>query len=196
VSTLPERIVFLKKIHLFSGLSDEDLTELAQTLVDEPFKTGDVIIKQDTRGDTFYAIYSGTVKVVRQQNKREQTLAQLVPQDFFGEEELFTKKTRSASIIATSDGSVLALHHSKLHEFHAPAVAAVAVQMGAGRRGGIFCSAQASHPAMAGFDRPGTGLPGFRDNVPMGYYCWLTFRDLDWHSRHASRQLMGGLADH
>jgi hypothetical protein len=116
VSTLPERIVFLKKIHLFSGLSDEDLTELAQTLVDEPFKTGDVIIKQDTRGDTFYAIYSGTVKVVRQQNKREQTLAQLVPQDFFGEEELFTKKTRSASIIATSDGSVLALHHSKLHE--------------------------------------------------------------------------------
>jgi hypothetical protein len=116
VSTIPERIVFLKKIHLFSGLSDEDLTELAQTLVDEPFKTGDVIIKQGTRGDTFYAIYSGTVKVARQQNKREQILAQLVPQDFFGEEELFTKKTRSASIIATSDGSVLALHHSKLHE--------------------------------------------------------------------------------
>ena len=116
MSTIPERIVFLKKIHLFSGLSDNDLNDLAQTLVDEPFKTGDVIIKQDTRGDTFYIIYRGHVKVVRQQNKRERILAHLVAQDFFGEEELFSKKIRTASIIAESDGSVLALHHSKLNE--------------------------------------------------------------------------------
>jgi uncharacterized membrane protein YdbT with pleckstrin-like domain len=116
VSTIPERIVFLKKIHLFSGLSDDDLSNLAQMLVDEPFKTGDTIIKQDTHGDTFYIIYRGFVKVVRQKNKREQVLAHLVAQDFFGEEELFSKKKRSASIIADSDGSVLALHHSKLNE--------------------------------------------------------------------------------
>jgi hypothetical protein len=116
VSTIPERIVFLKKIHLFIGLSDDDLSDLAQALVDEPFKTGDEIIKQDTRGDTFYIIYRGQVKVVRKKNKSEQILAHLVPQDFFGEEELFTKKVRSATIVATGDGSVLALHHSKLNE--------------------------------------------------------------------------------
>jgi len=122
VSAIPERILFLKKIHLFSGLSEDDLNDLAQALVDEPFKSGDTIIKQDSRGDTFYIIYSGQVKVVRAKNKSELTLAHLVPQDFFGEEELFTKKTRTASIIATSDGSVLALHHAKLNNLlkHAP----------------------------------------------------------------------------
>lgn len=122
MSTISERVVFLKKIHLFSGLSEDDLNDLAQALVDEPFKSGDTIIKQDARGDTFYIIYSGQVKVVRTKNKSELTLAHLVPQDFFGEEELFTKKTRTASIVATSDGSALALHHAKLNDLlkHAP----------------------------------------------------------------------------
>lgn len=116
MSTIPERIAFLKKIHLFSGLSEDDLNDVAQALVDEPFKTGDAIIKQGTRGETFYILYRGQVKVVRHQGKHEQTLAHLVSQDFFGEEELFSKGTRSASIFATSEGSVLALHHSKLGE--------------------------------------------------------------------------------
>jgi hypothetical protein len=116
VSTTAERIVFIKKIHLFSGLSDNDLKGVADALVDEPFKAGDEIIKQGTHGETFYILFSGQVKVVRRDGKTERTLAQLVPMDFFGEEELFSKGTRSASIIATSDGSVLALHHSKLGE--------------------------------------------------------------------------------
>ncbi|RJP54844.1 MAG: cyclic nucleotide-binding domain-containing protein [Anaerolineaceae bacterium] len=120
--TIPERIAFLNKIHLFSGLSDDDVKDVAEALVMEPFKNGDTIIKQGTRGETFYILYHGFVKVVRQEGKREQALANLVPQDFFGEEELFTKGARSASIVATSDGSVLALHHSKLNELlkHAP----------------------------------------------------------------------------
>jgi hypothetical protein len=124
VSTIPERVAFIKKIHLFSGFSEDDLRDVAEALVDEPFKNGDAIIKQGERGETFYILHRGTVKVVRQQGKNEQVLANLVPQDFFGEEELFTKGTRTASIIATSDGSVLALHHSKLHELlkHAPKV--------------------------------------------------------------------------
>jgi hypothetical protein len=116
VSTIAERIVFIKKIHLFSGLSEDDLKDVSEALADEPFKTGDAIIKQGTRGETFYILHHGTVKVIQQQGKSEQVLANLVPQDFFGEEELFSKGTRSASIIATSDGSVLALHHTKLNE--------------------------------------------------------------------------------
>lgn len=116
MSTVPERIAFIKKIHLFSGFSEDDLRDVAEALVDEPFKDGDAIIKQGSRGETFYILHRGQVKVVRNDGKREQLLANLIPQDFFGEEELFTKGTRTASIIATSDGSVLALHHGKLNE--------------------------------------------------------------------------------
>lgn len=116
MSTIPERVIFLKKIHLFSGLSDDDLTDVAETLVDQPFQPGDVILKQDTHGEKFYIIFTGTVKVVRRHGKQEHTLANLVPQDFFGEEELFSKKARSASIVATSNGSLLVLSKSKLDD--------------------------------------------------------------------------------
>ena len=103
MSTIPERIAFLRKIHLFSDLSEEDLNDVAQALIDEPFKPGDQIIKQGTKGESFYLIYRGRVKVARLRNKGEQVLANLVPQDFFGEEELFSKGTRTASIIATTE---------------------------------------------------------------------------------------------
>jgi hypothetical protein len=116
VTTIPERVAFIRKIHLFSGLTEQDLTDVAQALTDEPFKKEDVIIKQGSRGDNFYIIYRGQVKVVRQQGKTDVTLANLIPPDFFGEEELFTRTPRTASIIATSDGSVLVLHHSKISE--------------------------------------------------------------------------------
>lgn len=116
MTTIPERVAFIRKIHLFSGLTEQDLTDVAQALTDEPFKKEDVIIKQGSRGDNFYIIYRGQVKVVRQQGKTDVTLANLIPPDFFGEEELFTRTPRTASIIATSDGSVLVLHHSKISE--------------------------------------------------------------------------------
>lgn len=116
MSTIPERIAFLKKIHLFSSLPDDDITEIAEALADQPFKDGDVILQQDTHGDTFYIIFRGKVKVVHHRGKQDQTLAHLVIQDFFGEEELFNKRARTASIIATSNGSLLTLHKSKLDE--------------------------------------------------------------------------------
>jgi hypothetical protein len=122
MSTIPERVIFLKKIHLFSGLADDVVTDVAQALVDQPFQPGDVILKQDTHGDKLFIIFKGTVKVVRRRGKEEQTLANLVAQDFFGEEELFSRKARTASIIATSEGSLLVLDKSKLDDVlkHAP----------------------------------------------------------------------------
>ena len=116
-TTIPERIAFIRKIHLFSALSEDDLNDVAQALADESFKSGERIIEQGSRGKTFYVIHSGTVKVVRKDKKgKDDILANLVSQDFFGEEELFSKGRRTASIFATSDTNLLALHHEKLSE--------------------------------------------------------------------------------
>lgn len=116
MSSIPERIVFLKKIHLFHGLSDDDLNDLAQAMTDEPFEAGKALIEEGTRGDMFYAIYRGTVEVTRGRGKDKRVLANLVPQDFFGEEEYFTGGVRAASISATSNGSLLSLHYRKFDE--------------------------------------------------------------------------------
>lgn len=109
-------MAFLKKIHLFSDLSEDDLKDVAEALEEQSFREGEKIIEEGTPGETFYIIWSGRVKVTRRRGKEEETLALLVAQDFFGEEELFSRGTRTASITAVSDCTLLVLHHSKLAE--------------------------------------------------------------------------------
>lgn len=116
MTTITERIDFIKKIHLFSDLSEDDLNDVAQALTVEPHKAGDHIIEQGSRGDSFYIVYKGYVRVMRKKEKREEILSQLVPQDYFGEEELFRKRVRTATIVAVTDCQLLVLHRSKLDE--------------------------------------------------------------------------------
>lgn len=116
MTTITERIEFIKKIHLFADLSDDDLNDVAQALTDEAFGAGKNIIEQGTRGDTFYIIYSGTVTVKRRKDKQEVKLAQLGPRDYFGEEELFHKKERTATISAVTDCSLLVLTANKIEK--------------------------------------------------------------------------------
>ena len=116
MTTIPERIAFIRRIHLFSDLSEDDLRDVAEALSDELYKDGDSIIEQGTLGETFYIVYRGRVKVSRRRDRREEVLAYLVPQDFFGEEELFSNRPRTASITAMGDAAMLALHRTKMSE--------------------------------------------------------------------------------
>ncbi|MEW6406291.1 MAG: cyclic nucleotide-binding domain-containing protein, partial [Chloroflexota bacterium] len=124
MTTIPERVAFIRKIHLFSKLSEDDLNDVAEALTDVTYQPGERIIEQGSRGETFYILYKGYVKVTRKRDSKEVVLAQLVPQDYFGEEELFKGGTRTANIIAVTEASALALHKSKLGDLmkRAPAV--------------------------------------------------------------------------
>ncbi len=48
------RIAFLKKIHLFHGLGDEDLAVVADQLEEIPYTAGKVIYEQNKKADNFY----------------------------------------------------------------------------------------------------------------------------------------------
>jgi len=116
VTTIPERIAFIRKIHLFSDLSEDDLNDVARALSDEQYEPGAKIIEQGTQGGSLYILFHGNVRVSRRHNNREEVLANLVRQDYFGEEELFRKRVRSASITATSKTEVLVLGREKMEE--------------------------------------------------------------------------------
>lgn len=116
MTTPEERAAFIKKIHLFADLSADDLSDVASALMDDEHKAGEQIITQGSHGDTFYIIYKGSVKVTRLKGKTEVKLAQLVPQDYFGEEELFHRQVRTATISAVTDCHLFVLHGDKVHE--------------------------------------------------------------------------------
>jgi hypothetical protein len=106
---LPARIAFLKKIHLFQGLEDDELAAIAEELEEASYPEGSVIFQQGSKADSFYLIYGGSVRIVRRQNKKEILLARLVREDYFGEMALVEKRRRSATVVALTDTLLLVL---------------------------------------------------------------------------------------
>ena len=78
--------------------------EIQRTM--QRFSDGEMVFRQGTRGDCMYVIRYGKVRIFRDQDGSETTLATLKPGDSFGEIALFDEKPRSASAQALGDVEV------------------------------------------------------------------------------------------
>ena len=104
-----DRIAFLKKIHLFYGLEDDELRAIAEEMEEFSYPKGEVVFQQESKSESFYMIYSGSVRIVRKVQDKEQQLAVLVKNDYFGEMGLIARRKRSGTVTATSDSLLLVL---------------------------------------------------------------------------------------
>jgi hypothetical protein len=105
-----KRAIFLRKIHLFRDLNDDQLLQIGEKFSEESFDAGKVILEQGTQADSFYLIYSGRVRVYRKREGRIQELATLVSGDYFGEMEILGPRgPRTASVSALEDVLLLSI---------------------------------------------------------------------------------------
>jgi CRP/FNR family transcriptional regulator len=88
----------LSRVRLFSDLSGRDLRYIVDATNVVTYDEGDVIINEGDSGVGFQLILEGEAKVVR--NGR--TVARLGPDDFFGEMALIDQGPRTASVIAAT----------------------------------------------------------------------------------------------
>jgi CRP-like cAMP-binding protein len=73
-------------------------------------RAGDSIVRQGAPADRFYLVQGGRFRVTqRQAAGRDEELRTLGPDDVFGELGLLNGAPRSATVTATTDGSLLAL---------------------------------------------------------------------------------------
>jgi len=97
---------------LFSELSEEERAQLAQRFRLRSFRTGEAIVQEGERGDAFYLIRSGYVRVfasdVRDPNKKVD-LGEMREGDFFGEVALLTDRPRTATVVAVGEVEVMEL---------------------------------------------------------------------------------------
>lgn len=112
-----QRIEFLRRTHLFRGLSDGELKPVSDALVEKVFAPGEVIVRQGEAGDNFYMVYSGLVSITRMLRDKEQKLADLVSGDHFGEEALLKRTRRTATIVAKEETTLLVLSGMDLDHF-------------------------------------------------------------------------------
>lgn len=98
---------FLKKIQLFSSLTDSEIDKLVNKLVVKKFKKHETILYEEDTNEFMYVMLLGKVKVVRMtEDGKEIILAVHQEGDFFGEMSLIDGKTTPASVIATEDSLV------------------------------------------------------------------------------------------
>ena len=105
-------IEFLKTVPTFCNVPMETLSKISGALEETSYKKGAYIIRQGGRGDTFFIISQGQVKVTvdvqdeRTQQLVEKTVRYLKRGDYFGEKALLGEDIRTANIIAEDDNVV------------------------------------------------------------------------------------------
>jgi len=104
---------FLKRQHLFQGLNPVQLVACAANFDPITYAKNAVVFLQGKRGDSFYVIYSGKVKLVYEEGGVEQRSGTLTKGDYFGEEALLFNRPRSTNAIASEPTVVL--HLSRQH---------------------------------------------------------------------------------
>uniref|UniRef100_A0A8R1XV56 cGMP-dependent protein kinase n=1 Tax=Onchocerca volvulus TaxID=6282 RepID=A0A8R1XV56_ONCVO len=99
-------MAFLSKVSLFENLSEDRISKIADVLDQDYYSGGNYIIREGEKGDTFFILTSGQVRVTQQiEDEPEPREIRILKQgDFFGEKALLGEEVRTASVIAINPG--------------------------------------------------------------------------------------------
>jgi CRP/FNR family cyclic AMP-dependent transcriptional regulator len=97
----------LKKIPIFSEISDEEAHRLAAFATETSVAEGQILMKEGDYSTELIAIEEGSADVIQNGDK----VASLGEGDLIGEMGLFERKPRNADVIATSPMRVMKLTH-------------------------------------------------------------------------------------
>jgi CRP/FNR family cyclic AMP-dependent transcriptional regulator len=104
LSTQQKRM-WMERVALFQGCSDESLDRLAERMGEIEFRAGQHIVTQGQVGNGLYILVSGKARIQR----GDDVIAVLEPTDFFGELAVLDQQPRSATVIATEPVTCLGL---------------------------------------------------------------------------------------
>lgn len=99
----------ITKIDFFSGLDEKIQRKIADACIMRQFTKNETIVRQGEMGLGLYVIATGHVKVDRDQGGVRMQVAELGPEQFFGEMSLLDNKPRSATVTGIEETECLLL---------------------------------------------------------------------------------------
>ncbi|TET68089.1 MAG: cyclic nucleotide-binding domain-containing protein, partial [Candidatus Aminicenantes bacterium] len=115
--SIPDKILYLRKIRIFQGLSVSELAAVASVTEMVVYPTGETVIKEGDSGDTMYLIIKGEVAVLETQGvNSEIEIDRIGAGDYFGEMALLDDIARSATIRTEQESHMLVLHKLEFTE--------------------------------------------------------------------------------
>jgi CRP/FNR family cyclic AMP-dependent transcriptional regulator len=100
-----DKLDLLADVGLFSGLNRKELTLVGRSADQVRAPSGTVLVEEGKPGHEFYLLLDGSA-VVRRSGRR---IATLGPGSYFGELAILDGGTRSATVVADSDVTMLVL---------------------------------------------------------------------------------------
>ncbi|HEY2803267.1 MAG TPA: HEAT repeat domain-containing protein, partial [Actinomycetota bacterium] len=108
--SLIERIVFLRRVPLFEGLSPEDLKHVADITEEHAYEESDLIAEQGEAGEEMHLIVSGEISVrVGKLDDATREVARRGTGESVGEMAVISRAPRMASLVAASDVRTLVI---------------------------------------------------------------------------------------
>jgi len=105
----------LRRVPLFSELSEEDLERVRSVAIPRSFPKGVRVFHEGDHSDACYIVRTGDLRVTREHSDgRAIALATLASGDIFGELAMLDGQARSASVETLSDAELLALPASDM----------------------------------------------------------------------------------
>ncbi|MBN1571176.1 MAG: Crp/Fnr family transcriptional regulator [Acidobacteria bacterium] len=112
------KVDLIRKVPLFSTLTDEEFSQLAHIFVARAYRKGQIIFLEEETGNYMYLVLSGKVKVSKSgAGGKETILAIHRAGDFFGEMSLLDGKTAPATVSAMEDSKIISLSGADFHKY-------------------------------------------------------------------------------
>ena len=114
---ITDKILLLKKIEMFEGLTVSELAAVGSVTEEVQFQPGEVVIKRGEMGETMYLLIKGEVSVhIGDTSGNEIEVDRIKAGDYFGEMALFEDVPRSATIRTETESRLLVLHKQEFNE--------------------------------------------------------------------------------
>ena len=108
--SLLQRVLFLKKVPLFSDLSPEDLKHVAQVASEHVYPDGEVIAEQGEAGDEIHIVVTGEIRVlVARDGEPPHEVARRTVGEYVGEMAIIGQEARMASLACSGPVRTLSL---------------------------------------------------------------------------------------
>ena len=110
MATMVSSLELIRRVPLFSMLTDHQAASVSQAVVKRRFKRGESIVEQGKKSNALTILLTGRARVISSDARgREVILATLRPGDYVGEMSLIDNEPHSASVLAEVQTDALIL---------------------------------------------------------------------------------------
>lgn len=112
------RIDFIRRVPLFSTLSDDEFLRLQHIFVERAYSKNQVIFMEEDTGNYMYLVLAGKLKVSKSSSSGKETIVAIHRAgDFFGEMSLLDGKTSPATVAAMEDCKIISISRADFHNY-------------------------------------------------------------------------------